>query len=354
MIQPRVYFAFPKEYRKVFRMREKQYCPESSEYLLNHNRAGLLLALKALQLPQGSLVGVMAYNCHTVMNAVADAGYGVGFLDVTKDLMLDMEDLHKKRDKLSAIVVSHLFGIANDIDAVRRMCPHMPIIEDCAHAFGMEQCGKAGDFAVYSIGAGKFPSVGEGGILKVNKEEYIPIIDRLYSGIQQYGRRQERRLYGKLLMLHGLYKPFVYSYFTLPVLKRNNNKVAAAREHIRIDKMSKGISAVYNEMLPYTEQMKERQQAFTAYLIEYFKGIEGVRIVNNNPKESNCFMFPLYCDNLIELKMSLRRYGIEAETHFRHCLIWAKEYGYQEKDCPQVEELTHHLLMIPTYKNYKL
>ena len=65
-------------------------------------------------------------------------------------------------------------------------------------------------------------------------------------------------------------------------------------------------------------------------------------------------MFPLYCDNPVGLKMRLRQYGIEAETHFRHCLIWGKEYGYQEKDCPQAEDLTRHLLMIPTYKNFKL
>ena len=354
MIQSRVYFAFPKEYRQVFCMGEKQYCPESGEYLLNHNRSGLLLALKALQLPQGSLVGVMAYNCHTVMNAVADAGYKVGFLDVTKDLVLDMEDLQKKRDKLSAIIVSHLFGIANDIDAVRKICPNMPIIEDCAHAFGMKHCGKTGDFAVYSIGAGKFPSVGEGGVLKVNRLEYRSVIERLLMGIQPYSWKQERRLFWKLQVLNWLYMPFIYSYITLPLLKRNNKKIASAREEIKVLKMSKGISAVYNEVLPYTQQIKEQQQAFTAYLIEYFKDIKGVRIVNNNPKESNCYMFPLYCDNPMEIKMNLRRIGIEAETHFRHCLIWGKEYGYQEKDCPQVENLTHHMLMIPTYKNFKL
>ncbi len=354
MIQPRVYFAFPKKYRKVFRVGEKHYCPESGEYLLNHNRAGLLLALKALQLPQGSMVGVMAYNCHTVMNAVADAGYKVGFLDVTKDLVLDMEDLQKKRDKLSAIIVSHLFGIANDIYAVRKKCPNIPIIEDCAHAFGMKQCGKTGDFAVYSIGAGKFPSVGEGGVLKVNRLEYRPVVECLLAEIQPYSRKQERRLFRKLQVLNWLYTPFVYSYLTLPLLKRNNKRIASAREQIEVLKMSKGISAVYDEVLPYTERIKEQQQAVAAYLIGYFKDIKGVRIVNNNPEESNCFMFPLYCDNPMELKMSLRRFGIESETHFRHCLIWGREYGYQEKDCPQVEDLTHHLLMIPTYKNFKL
>lgn len=354
MIQPRVCFAFPKEYRKVFRLRANPYCPKEEEYLVNHNRSGLLLALKAIQLPEGSWVGVMAYNCHTVMNAVEDAGYKVRFLDVTKGLVLDLDDLRKKKDGISAIIVSHLFGIANDIGAVKEICPDVPIIEDCAHAFGMKQCGNKGDFAVFSIGAGKFPSIGEGGVLKVNTEEYRPAIDYLYSEIQQYSWQQERKLYGKLLLLHWLYKPCVYSFLTLPLLKRNNNKIASAKERINVRKMSKGISSVYNAVLPYMEQNKRQQQVMTEYLIGYFKNHKGVRAVCNHPVESNCFMFPLYCDDPVEIKRELKHHGIEAETHFRHCLIWGKEYGYQESDCPQAEDLTHHLLMLPTYKNYKL
>ena len=354
MIQPRVCFTFPREYRKAFRKGEQPYCPKEGEYLLNHNRSGLLLALKALRLPKGSMVGVMAYNCHTVMNAVEDAGYKVVFLDVTRDLTLDLNDLCKKKDKISAIIVSHLFGIANDIEAVRETCPNVPIIEDCAHAFGMKQCGNMGDFAVYSIGAGKFPSVGEGGILKVNKVEYRPIVDNLYLEAPQYSRKQERRLFEKLLALHWLYRPFVYSYFTLPVLKRNNTKIATAREHIKVNRMANGISAVYNAVLPSMGQKKEQQQVVADYLLDYFKGHSGVRVINKNPFESNCFMFPLYCANPVVVKRDLRHRGIEAETHFRHCLIWGKEYGYQENDCPQAEDLTHHLLMIPTYKDLTL
>ena len=354
MIQPRIFFSFPAKYRKVFRSRNKVYLPKEGEYLLNHNRSGLLLALKAMRLHAGSCVGMMAYNCHTVMNAIEDVGCKVKFIDVTKGLQLDLTDLRKKKDCLSAIIVSHLFGIANDIDAIRMISPNVPVIEDCAHAFGMKQCGNKGDFAVYSIGPGKFPSVGDGGILKVNNPEYRSEIDKLYSELHDYSVKKERGLFVKLLLMHWLYKPCFYSIITLPLIKQGNKKIASAKELIMPEKMAKGIAAVYNSVLPNMSQLLERQQANSKYLMDYFNKEHSIRVVNNMPTESNCFMFPLYCDDPLLVKTNLFHKGIESETHFRHCLVWAKEYGYKDGECPNTEDLVHHLLMVPTYKTLKL
>lgn len=354
MIQPRLFFSFPAKSRKVFLSGDSLYQSKEGEYLLNHNRSGLLLALKALKLPSGSQVGVMVYNCHTVMNAVEQAGFKVCFIDVNDNLRLDLEDLKRKKVGLSALIVSHLFGIANDMDAIKDVCPDIPIIEDCAHAYGMPQCGTKGDFAVFSIGQGKFPSIGDGGILKVNNQRYKAVIDLFYSEIPEYGRRQEWRLFGKLLVTHWLYKPFVYSWLTLPLLKRNNQRIASAKESAKLQKMSHGISAVYASVLPYLDQWKERQQTVSKYLMGYYKDVNGVYVINDSPLESNGYMFPLYCVHSEEVKTELRHKGIEAETHFRHCLIWAKEFGYEKGDCPNAENLLCHLIMIPTYKELKL
>jgi len=354
MIQPRLFFLFPAKYRKVFLSGDPLYQPKDCEYLLNHNRSGLLLALKAMKLPLGSQVGVMVYNCHTVMNAVEQAGFKVCFIDVNDSLRLDLEDLKRKKVGLSALIVSHLFGIANDMDAIKEVCPDIPIVEDCAHAYGMSQCGTKGDFAVFSIGQGKFPSIGDGGILKVNNQIYKADLDRLYSEIPEYSHGQEWRLFGKLLVTHWLYKPFVYSWLTLPLLKRNNQRIASAKESAKLQKMSNGISAVYAVVLLYVDQWKERQQAVSEYLMDYYKDVYGVCVINDRPVESNGCMFPLYCVHPEEVKTELRHKGIEAETHFRHCLIWAKEFGYEEGNCPNAEKLVRHLLMVPTYKELKL
>ena len=93
---PRLHIVFPCHFRKEFWF-GKPYEAAENEFLLDHARSGILLALKAMGLPKGSGVGVMVYNCHTVPNAVHQAGYELVFLDVTDDLRLDMEDLNPKQ-----------------------------------------------------------------------------------------------------------------------------------------------------------------------------------------------------------------------------------------------------------------
>ena len=61
------------------------------EYLLNHARTGIVMALRAA-LPKGGRVGVVAYNCHTVANTVVNAGCVPFFVDVTSFLKWFIEN----------------------------------------------------------------------------------------------------------------------------------------------------------------------------------------------------------------------------------------------------------------------
>lgn len=58
----------------------------------NHARSGIVLALRAA-LPNSGRVGVVAYNCHTVANAVVEAGCIPVFVDVAEDLHIDVQHL---------------------------------------------------------------------------------------------------------------------------------------------------------------------------------------------------------------------------------------------------------------------
>ena len=142
------------------------YEARDGEYLLNHARTGIVMALRAA-LPNGGRVGVVAYNCHTVANAVANAGCTPFFVDVTEDLKIDVASVPVNLD---AIVVTNLFGIRNDVEAIRKRCPGAVVIVDNAHGYGLPV---EGDFTVYSINQGKFPALGPGGILCVGAKTQI-------------------------------------------------------------------------------------------------------------------------------------------------------------------------------------
>ena len=104
-------------------------------FYVNHGRTGIRLALSALELPEGSRVGVQVFNCHTVFNAIKTAGYNPVFIDITDQFQIDIDDLKKKSNKIDALIITHLFGIPADIDKVYDILSDIPVIEDCAHSF---------------------------------------------------------------------------------------------------------------------------------------------------------------------------------------------------------------------------
>jgi len=312
---PRLQIAFPFHYQKDYWF-GKPYSAAENEFLLNHARSGILLALKAADLPAGAGVGVMIYNCHTVANAIEQAGFCPVFLDVTEGLKLELEDLTRKADGISALVVTHLFGIVNEVKAIRQMYPNMIIIEDCAHAYGIKELN--GDFAVFSIGQGKNPSIGDGGIIKVLNNRYLQNAENIFRVLPEYTWGQRMKLFCKLLGKAMMYHPWVYGWLTLP-LKRKR-PVQSGKETIIPRKMCCGIRNIYR--------------------------IEKEKVI---PRDA--FMQVIYCNNPEEEKESYRRKGIDTDTHFGHSIQWAREFGYEFGDCPNAEKLVNHLLMVPNYFN---
>lgn len=339
-MKPRVEVDFNAHDWRAFRCRKPDYCPKANEFLLNHARSGLLIALQSLELPQGSKVGVMAYNCHTVMNAVAQAGLKPVFIDIDEGMRLDFNDLRKKAVGMKALIVTHLFGIVNDVEAIQREFPQMIVVEDCAHAFGKEIVG---DFGVFSIGQGKLPSLGDGGILTVNNSQYADAVKGLCESLPEYSRSEENKLYVKLLLTDWLHKEWLYGLFTSRWKQRK--KPQSGREAIVAKKMSEGVKAMYalrKDGVP--EQVKRR----LANAAKEAKSLQDNELVSNVLFGSNAFMLVVHTTNLAALKAQYARRGIETATHFANSILWAREFGYQG-DCPNAERLSRELLMIPVY-----
>ena len=339
-MKPRVEVNFDKAERRAFCKKKPCFQPNGNEFLLNHARSGLLLALKSLRLPKGSKVGVMVYNCHTVMNAVAQAGCEVVFIDVDDSLRIDKNDLEKKSSGLKALVVTHLFGIANDIEAIRMQYPQLVIIEDCAHAFGKEIIG---DFGVYSIGQGKLPSLGDGGILLVNNTKYAATVKGLYENLPDCFHTDEKKLYCKLLLTNLAHKRLVYGLITSRLKQRK--KPQSGKEPIVMRKMSRGIRAMFalrKDAVP--EQIKSRLENAEKEIW----ALKDNPLVTNVLCGINAFMLVVRSSDVEALKSHYAQRGIETATHFANSLFWAQTFGYKG-ECPNAEKLVKELLMIPVY-----
>ena len=334
---PRLHISFSlgKQFAFCF---GKSYTPQTGEYLLNHARSGIIMALRAA-LPDGGRVGVVAYNCHTVANAVEQAGCTPVFVDVTSDLHIDVQHLSKQ--PLDAIVVTNLFGIHNELDAICQAQPNAIIIVDNAHGYGLPV---EGDFCVYSINQGKFPALGEGGILYVNNPAYAELIQAQYAALKGYSIVQETKLYLTMLLKALMHTPWIYRALTLRMKQKRTS--VACRSEVVLKRMAKGVSRIYQRALPTIPQEIDQQLHNAQTIADY--------LLNEKRTQrawwgENAFMLIAQTGDPEALKNHLLQHGVESATHFARAIEWATEFGYTPGECPTAEQLTKKLLMIPTY-----
>ena len=321
----------------------EEYTPKEGEYLLNHARTGIALALKAT-LPNGGRVGVVAYNCHTVANAVGNAGCTPVFLDVTDELKIDLNSMP---DDLDAIVVTNLFGIRNDISAIRAKCPKAIIIVDNAHGYGLPA---EGDFTVYSINQGKFPALGPGGILVRNKrmsELENERIKTAYNALPTYTKLAQVELFIQMMAKAIAYSRCFY-WLTRKMKRVNELKSEGVKGKVVMRKMAPGIRRLYNAWLPSANEAIAAQKQNA----ERISGLGVSGLVDEWLLGDNAFMLVAKTQNPEALNKWFDTSRIETETHFKHAVDWEKEFGYNPGTRKTAERLTKELLMIPTYVGF--
>lgn len=339
---PRLHIEFAYRHQLTFWC-GVEHTPQVGEYLLNHARSGIVMALQAA-LPAGGRVGVVAYNCHTVANAVEQAGCIPVFVDVTEDLHIDVQHLSKQ--PLDAIVVTNLFGIHNELDAIRQAQPNAIIIVDNAHGYGLPA---EGDFTVYSINQGKFPALGEGGILYVNNPAYAEPIQTQYASIKGYSIVQEAKLYLTMLLKALMHTPWIYRVLTLRMKQKRTS--VACRSEVVLKRMAKGVSRMYQQALPTIAEQIQQQRANAQQMAD---ALLSKGLAEQVWYGDNAFMLIARTKDIIGLSKYLAARGVESATHFARAIEWAKEFGYTEGQCPMAESLTKELIMIPTYKKINL
>jgi perosamine synthetase len=131
--------------------------------------SALRLALRALGIKPGDRVLVPAYSCVALANAVLAWGAQPIPVDVTEeewnlDPVAGSEAV--RVHKPAAAIIVHSFGAPARMDAIRNW--GIPIIEDCAHAFGLPGFGGNGQLTITSFYATKLMGAGEGGMVLTN------------------------------------------------------------------------------------------------------------------------------------------------------------------------------------------
>ena len=137
----------------------------------------LATALRAVGVKPGGKVLTNAFTLAPVPGSIASVGAEPVFVDVTEDLVIDLEDLQAKADQAQVLMLSHMRGHLCDMDRLMQICDAggIKVIEDCAHTMGASwngvASGRHGAIGCYSCQTYKHVNSGEGGLLITDDEE---------------------------------------------------------------------------------------------------------------------------------------------------------------------------------------
>ena len=156
---------------------------------VNSCGSAMFLALLCAGVKPGDAVLMNAFTLAPVPGAVAHAGARHVLVEITKDLVIDLDDLVYKAKETGArhLLLSHMRGHIADMPRLMGICDDLGItvIEDCAHTMGASWAGhptgRFGKIGCFSLQAYKHINGGEGGLLTTDDED-VAARAILYSG----------------------------------------------------------------------------------------------------------------------------------------------------------------------------
>lgn len=193
-------------------------------------RFGLLILLKSLGLNKGDEIILSAYNFYAIPAVLKSLGIKPVFVDVDEDSYnINVEAIEERiTNKTKALIVTHLFGLPCNMDAILNICStfKLILIEDCADSCGASYKGKKvgsfGEAALFSFSMGKnIYCLGGGAVTFNNQSLHTEAKKRLDVYSKAPGA----------IIFKGLLKYFIYSFlfgkktfpfFTYPALRISN------------------------------------------------------------------------------------------------------------------------------------
>ena len=177
------YNTIEDELSEVSLLEEEYAAYQGSKYCLACASGGyaMSVALKAAGLKPGESVLTNTFTLAPVPGSISNAGGNPIFVEITKDLVLDLDDLSRKvsESKARFLLISHMRGHLVDMDKLMQIVNenNLILIEDCAHTMGAQWKDKrSGNFGLagcFSTQTYKHLNSGEGGLLTSNDEEFM-------------------------------------------------------------------------------------------------------------------------------------------------------------------------------------
>lgn len=180
---------------------EREYAQwQGSKYCLAVASGGqaMQIALRAAGVVPGDLVLTNGFTLAPVPGAIAAVGGKPVLVEITRDLVICLDDLAAKAGASGAryLLLSHMRGHLCDMDRLVQVASDhgVIVIEDCAHTMGASWNGRlSGSFglaACFSTQTYKHLNSGEGGLLISDDAEFMARATMLSGSYMLYDRHE--------------------------------------------------------------------------------------------------------------------------------------------------------------------
>lgn len=308
-------------------------------YLTTSGTSALEMACLLADIKPGDEVILPSYTFSSTANAIAIFGGVPVFVDVRPDTMNIDEKLIENAitDKTKVIMVMHYGGIACEMDTIMEIADrhNLLVIEDAAQAVNATYKGKylgtIGHIGCFSFHETKNYSMGEGGAISINRNEYI---DRA-AILREKGTNRTQFINGQVDKYTWVDKGSSY----LP------SDILAAY--------------LYPQLLKMDEINDDRRNSFNSYL-EKFRSLNDILELPCVPVgcEHNGHLFFIKVKDISErkrLQKYLRENGVETVFHYipLHSAPAGIEFGRFNGEDVYTTKDSERLLRLPMYYGLK-
>lgn len=192
------YNTVPGEAGEAALLEEEFSAATGSKYCLAVASGGYALgcALRAAGVRPGDRVLTNGFTLAPVPGAIAALGAVPVFVEVTEDLVIDLDDLAAKADTARVLMLSHMRGHICDMDRLMEIARahELTVIEDCAHTMGAAWAGvpsgRHGAIGCYSTQTYKHMNSGEGGLIVSDDPDLMARMILLSGSYMLYPRHR--------------------------------------------------------------------------------------------------------------------------------------------------------------------
>lgn len=345
-----------KDRKKLEIYLEKRY--QGKVTLLYKGREAIKLALKMLNLPKGSKVGITGFTCYAVYKAVEELDLQPVYLDIDESLNF----LSSKIVDVKVLIIQNTLGNPCDVEGITKVCKEKDIvlIEDLAHSVGTfykngREAGTVGDFAALSFSQDKIVDAVSGGALITRNKNYFDFDVKQFKNLDFIVRLKDR-FYPIFTYLIRNFYPCGLGKSLHYLLKKLNllSKPVETKGDITFQNISNWHARlVNNSFKEFDEVLKHRKEIASIYAEKLDRKILSKDFIQNI-RLSSCLRFPIFVEERRGLIEYLKENGIFVSDIWYDApiapskLLEKTNYG---GECSFSEKISEKIINLPTHVN---